>query len=84
LYDEVEHDEHGNAGIFAQGGTLLAEDSTGILAYSSEPQIIAVLGMQDIVVVRTADAILVAPRERSEEVKKFVEHLRAEGREDLL
>ena len=84
LYDEVEHDEHGNAGIFATGGTLLSEDSKGILAYSSEPQIIAVLGMEDIVVVRTADAILVAPRDRSEEVKTFVERLRAEGREDVL
>lgn len=84
LYDEVEHDEHGNAGIFAQGGTLLAEDATGVLAYSSEPQVIAVLGMQDVVVVRTADAILVAPRERSEEVKRFVERLKADGRSELL
>lgn len=84
LYDEVEHDADGNAAIFAQGGTLLAEDSSGVLAYSSEPQVIAVLGMEDVVVVRTADAILVAPRERSEEVKRFVERLKADGREDVL
>jgi len=84
LYDEVEHDEDGNAGIFAQGGMLMAEDSKGILAYSSEPQAIAVLGMEDIVVVRTSDAILVAPRDRSEEVKRFVERLKADGRDELL
>lgn len=84
LYDEVEHDEDGNAGIFAQGGTLMAEDSKGILAYSSEPQVIAVLGMEDVVVVRTSDAILVAPRDRSEEVKRFVERLKADGRSELL
>jgi len=84
LYDEVEHDEKGNVGIFASGGTLMAEDSQGILAYSSEPQVIAVLGMEDIVVVRTADAILVAPRDRSEEVKRFVTRLKEEGRSELL
>ncbi len=84
LYDEVEHDEQGNAAIFAAGGTLLAEDASGVLAYSSSPQVIAVLGLDDIVVVRTEDAVMVAPRERAEEVKRFVERLKAEGRNELL
>ena len=34
--------------------------------------------------VRTSDAILVAPRDRSEEVKRFVERLKADGRDELL
>jgi len=82
LYDEVKHDEHGNAAIFPKGGTLLAEDARGILAYSSEPQILAVLGVDDLVVVRTADAVLVARRDRAEDVKLLVDRLKAAGRED--
>ena len=77
-------DKVGNATVFPNGGTLLTEDAGGVLAYSSEPQVIAVLGLEDVLVVRTADAVLVAPRERSEEVKKFVERLRDMGRDDVL
>ncbi|HEX9793716.1 MAG TPA: mannose-1-phosphate guanylyltransferase [Planctomycetota bacterium] len=84
LYDEVPHDADGNAAIFPAGGTLLAEDASGVLAYSSTPQVIAVLGLDDVVVVRTGDAVLVAPRDRAEEVKRFVDRLRAMGREELL
>lgn len=84
LYDEVPHDDNGNALVFAEGGKLLTHDAKGILAYSSSKQCIAVLGLDDIVVVHTKDAILVAPRDRSEEVKKFVEQLKADERDDLL
>jgi mannose-1-phosphate guanylyltransferase len=82
LYDEVPRDEQGNAAVFPHGGMLLAEDARGVLAYSSEPQIVAALGVEDLVIVRTADAVLVARRDRSEEVKKFVDRLKAAGRED--
>jgi mannose-1-phosphate guanylyltransferase len=82
LYEEVERDAQGNAAVFPRGGTLLTEGAQGVLAYSSEPQIVAVLGLDDVVVVRTADAVLVARRDRAEEVKKFVDQLKARGRED--
>lgn len=82
LYDEVPRDERGNAAVFPNGGTLMAEDANGVLAYSSEPQIVAVLGLDDVVVVRTADAVLVARRDRAEDVKRFVDRLKAAGRED--
>ncbi len=84
LYDEVPHDEDGNAAVLPAGGRLLALDAHGVLAYSGQEQVIAVLGLDDVVVVRTPDAILVARRDRAEEVKAFVERLREEGREDLL
>lgn len=82
LYEEVERDAQGNAAVFPRGGMLLTEGAQGVLAYSSEPQIVAVLGLDDVVVVRTADAVLVARRDRAEDVKKFVEQLKARGRED--
>ncbi len=84
LYEEVGPDGSGNASVFPGGGLLLAEDSSGVLAYSGTAGTIAVLGLQDVVVVRTADAVLVARRDRAEEVKCLVERLREMGREDLL
>lgn len=84
LYELKEKDADGNAGVFPQGGALLAEDAHGVLAYSSEPQVVAVLGLDDVVVVRTADAVLVAHRDRAEEVKCFVDALKKRGRTDLL
>ncbi|MBL7007876.1 MAG: NTP transferase domain-containing protein [Planctomycetes bacterium] len=84
VYDELEHDRDGNAAVFPNGGSLVAQDAGGVLAYSSEPQTIAVIGVDDIVVVRTGDAILVAARDRTEEVKDLIERLQAEGRTELL
>lgn len=45
---------------------------------------IAAVGVSGLVVVRTEDAVLVLPRERSQEVREIVEALAAAGREDLL
>jgi mannose-1-phosphate guanylyltransferase len=84
LYELADKDDKGNAGVFPKGGLLLAEDAQGVRAYSSEAQTIAVLGLDDIVVVRTADAVLVAHRDRAEDVKRFVDELAARGRTDLL
>jgi hypothetical protein len=45
---------------------------------------VALLGVRDLVVVRTKDALLVAARGRGEDVRRVVERLRASGRGDLL
>ncbi len=64
-------------------GTVYTIDSRGCLVHSPD-KIVALVGVQDLVVVHTGDAILICPRERSQEVKKVVELLEKEGREDLL
>ena len=84
LFDEMEKDAQNNAGVFPDGGQLLAEKSTGVLAYSNTPQTIAVLGLDDVVVVHTKDAILVARRDASEDVKKIVDSLKENGQQELL
>ena len=45
---------------------------------------IALLGVNDMVVVDTPDALLIAPRARSQEVKSMVAHLDRLGAEDIL
>ena len=59
-------------------------DSAGDVIVAGGGRTIALLGVNDMVVVDTADALLVAPRARSQEVKAMVKHLADSGREDLL
>jgi mannose-1-phosphate guanylyltransferase/mannose-6-phosphate isomerase len=84
--DEVlPHDAAGNSGNTGRGDAL-AVDARGNLLFSDSGQtgLIAVLGVRDLVVVRTGDAVLVMPKERAQEVRKIVAELAARGREDLL
>ena len=60
-----------------------ALESTGLIVADSG-RTIAVLGLVDIVVVDTPDAVLVTSAERAQDVKALVEHLRARGRSDVL
>lgn len=77
-------DSGGNRGVFPAGGALVAHDARGAIAFSSTPHLIAVLGLDDVVVVHTPDATLVARKDRCEDVKKIVEALRARGLHDAL
>ncbi len=61
----------------------IAVDSTGVYAWAPG-KLVAMVGVQDLVVVDTGDALLVASRERSQDVKAVVDQLAAEGREELL
>jgi mannose-1-phosphate guanylyltransferase len=74
-------DAAGNWPALSGGARLIAEDAEGCVAYAEGPELIALLGVRDLVVVRSGNATLVAPRERAEEVKRLVERLRAEGPE---
>jgi len=49
------------------------------LVRSEEPMLTAVIGLENVVVVTTPDAVLVTSRERAEEVKPLVERLKARG-----
>jgi mannose-1-phosphate guanylyltransferase len=60
-----------------------AVDSTGVVVPGSG-RLVAVVGLDDVVVVDTPDAVLVMPRSRAQEVKGVVDSLKAEGRTDLL
>jgi mannose-1-phosphate guanylyltransferase len=84
LHDELSKDNDGNCWVFPNGGDLMVENAKGILAYSRTPKTIAVLGLSELVVVHTEDAVLVAKRNESESVKCFVDRLQEAGRTELL
>jgi mannose-1-phosphate guanylyltransferase len=76
-------DEAGNWPVLSGGARLVAEDSHGCLAYAEGDEIVALVGVQDLVVVRSGNATLVCPRERAQDVKRIVERL-ARGGERFL
>ncbi|WP_333701744.1 mannose-1-phosphate guanylyltransferase/mannose-6-phosphate isomerase [Sphingobium yanoikuyae] len=68
-------DGNGN-GVNGDGFVL---DGAGNLVYVSDGPPVAALGLQDCVIVSTAEGVLVAPRDRSQDVKKIVDHLKRRG-----
>jgi mannose-1-phosphate guanylyltransferase len=52
-------------------------------AKAAKKRVVALVGVEDLVVVETDDALLVVPRSKAQEVKHVVEQLKARGDEDL-
>ncbi len=72
------------ANVVEEGDPLcISIDSTGNYVYAPG-KMIALVGVSDLVVVQTKDALLITTRERSQDVGKVVAELKAAGREDLL
>ena len=74
LYELLPADAQGNRWT----GPHLEIDASGVLAYNRE-RLVAVIGMHDLIIVDTPDALLVCPRSREQEVKRLVEMLQAGG-----
>jgi mannose-1-phosphate guanylyltransferase/mannose-6-phosphate isomerase len=75
LHDAVEKDSRGNV----QRGDVISEDTDGCFLYS-QSRLVAAVGLKDHVVVETKDAVLVAPRDRVQDVKLLAARLKASGR----
>src|SRR2546430_2758057 len=65
----------------ALSGKVVAEDTRNCYL-RSENGIVAAIGVEDLVVVATDDAVMVAPRNRTQEVKRLVARLLAERHEE--
>ncbi len=59
-------------------GNVMALDSQGVLA-RSEGRLMVLLGVEEIVAIDTGDALLIAKRSRSQEVRKVIEELERRG-----
>lgn len=71
-------DEAGNMVL----GDVISADTHGCYLRSEGPLVTA-LGVEDLVVVATSDAVLVIPRDRAQEVKQLVERLRRDKRGEV-
>jgi mannose-1-phosphate guanylyltransferase / mannose-6-phosphate isomerase len=77
LADLSEPDANGNTLL----GDVLQESVTNSYL-RAEHRMVAAIGVDNLIVVETADAILVAHRDRAQDVKKIVERLTASGRHE--
>jgi mannose-1-phosphate guanylyltransferase len=73
-----------NSGPGGQKPDILMLDSRGVVVVPHSGRLIAALGLQDMIIVDTADAVLVCPRDRAQEVKRFVDVLKDRGESRLL
>ena len=77
LWDVLPKDAHGNA----VDGMVVTRGTTGSLVWAASRTVV-VVGMDDVVVVETPEAVLVVPRSMAESVKDVVESLPPEGSPD--
>ncbi len=77
LWDVGEQDEHGNV---LSGDVLVNACNNSYIR--SDSRLVAATGVDDLVVVETADAVLVADRRRVEDVKSLVTHLKSKERSE--
>jgi len=77
LQEEAPHDDHGNAVL----GDVITHDVQDSLLLSSS-RLIAGVGLKDLIVVETADAVLVASKDSAQEVKQVVERLKLDKRSE--
>ena len=75
LFDVAARDENGNV----VHGPVVTEDAENCVIHS-DGKLTAVVGVKDLVVVSTADAVMVLPHARSQQVKDLVARLKAEKR----
>lgn len=72
-------DKNGNVQI----GDTLSIDTTNSTVYSSG-KLVAAVGVDNLIIVETDDAVLVCPKDKAQDVKKIVDELKRQGREELL
>ncbi len=72
VYELSPKDEHGNA----LAGNVIVHDSSRCLVESGS-RLVALIGIHDVIVVETDDAVLVCHRDSAQQVKNIVEYLSA-------
>jgi mannose-1-phosphate guanylyltransferase / mannose-6-phosphate isomerase len=77
LWDVTKKDDAGNA----ISGDVLTVDTKNSFIFS-ENKLVTVIGVDDLVVVETKDAIMIATKDRAQEVKQIVDQLKQLGRNE--
>jgi len=79
LWEVLPKDEKQNVCV----GDVITEGVTNSYINSSK-RLVAALGLSDVVIVETSDAVLVANKDKTQDIKKIVASLKALGREEHL
>lgn len=84
LGDVLPGDAKGNVVLDDAKGEVILHDSADVVVVPRTHRLVAAVGLTDIVIVDTDDALLVCSRGRAQEVKAVVDALRAKGAVDHL
>ena len=79
LGDSLPKDENGNLVLGDRARTLLRDVKSSVVVSTAEGRVLAVVGVDGLVVAATEDAVLVCPRDRAQEVRQIIEALRDSG-----
>jgi mannose-1-phosphate guanylyltransferase len=79
LHDILRQDEAGNV---VEGEHILVDSSNCMI--HAPGKLVAAVGLHDMVVIETDDAILICPKARSQDVKEIVARLKALGKDQYL
>lgn len=79
VWDVSEKDENGNV----CKGDIIAQDSTNNYIYSKE-KLISTLGVDNLVIIDTRDALLVADKDKVQDIKVIVNALKDNNRQEAL
>lgn len=79
LADFADADDDGNV---IEGRVIAVESGDNIVRAGE--RLVALVGVRDLVVVDTPDALLICPRDRAQDVRQIVERLASDGSEELL
>jgi mannose-1-phosphate guanylyltransferase/mannose-6-phosphate isomerase len=71
---------HDSSGNIIRGNTIGLDNHNSILFGSD--RLLAAIGLKDMVVIDTPDATFISPKERTQEVRKVVEELKRNGKEE--
>ncbi len=77
VWNVLPKDGSGNAHV----GDVLTTDSRNTLVHATS-RLVTLVGVDNLVVIETRDAVLVADRNRSQDVKAIVDQLKSDGREE--
>ena len=78
LLEQLPRDAAGNA----VGGDVIALDTADCLIRSEGP-LVAAIGVSNITIIATGDAVLVVANERAQDVKRIIDTLKANGRHNM-
>jgi mannose-1-phosphate guanylyltransferase len=79
LHDILQQDDAGN---FVEGDSVLIDTKNCMI--HSPKKLVAAVGLEDMVVIETDDAILICPKARSQDVKLIVDRLKQMGKTQYL
>lgn len=82
LFEAIDGDDSGN--IILQGNPMTLDTQGTLICDVSSKHLIVTIGVKNLIVINTGDALLICDREKAQQVRDVVNMLKAQGREDFL